>query len=101
MTFDSGADPATAAAVARKADVAMVFVYHWMSEGTDLPNLSLPGNQDALIEQVADANPRTIVVLETGTAVVMPWIDKVAGVMEDGTRAARARMRWPTSSLAT
>ena len=82
VTFDSGADPAAAAAVARKADVAIVFVYRWMSEGNDLPNLSLPGNQDALIEQVADANPRTIVVLETGTAVVMPWIDKVAGVIE-------------------
>jgi len=82
VTFDSGADPAAAADVARKADVAIVFVYRWMSEGTDLPNLSLPGNQDALVEQVADANPRTIVVLETGTAVVMPWIDKVAGVME-------------------
>ena len=82
VTFDSGADPAAAAAVARKADVAIVFVYRWMSEGDDLPNLSLPGNQDALIEQVADANPRTIVVLETGTAVVMPWIDKVAGVIE-------------------
>jgi beta-glucosidase len=82
VTFDSGADPAAAAALARKADVAIVFVYRWMSEGTDLPNLSLPDNQDALIEQVADANPRTIVVLESGTAVVMPWIDKVAGVME-------------------
>ncbi len=82
VTFDSGADPAAAAAVARKADVAIVFVYRWMSEGDDLPNLSLPGNQDALIDQVADANPRTIVVLETGTAVVMPWIDKVAGVIE-------------------
>jgi beta-glucosidase len=82
VTFDSGADPAAAAALARKADVAIVFVYRWMSEGNDLPNLSLPGNQDALIEQVADANPRTIVVLETGTAVVMPWIDKVAGVIE-------------------
>jgi beta-glucosidase len=82
VTFDSGADPAAAAAVARKADVAIVFVYRWMSEGNDLPNLSLPGNQDALIDQVADANPRTIVVLETGTAVVMPWIDKVAGVIE-------------------
>jgi beta-glucosidase len=42
----------------------------------------LPDNQDALIEQVAAANPRTIVVLETGTAVTMPWIDKVAGVVE-------------------
>jgi beta-glucosidase len=82
VTFDSGADLAAAAAVARKADVAIVFVYRWMSEGDDLPNLSLPGNQDALVEQVADANPRTIVVLETGTAVVMPWIDKVAGVIE-------------------
>jgi beta-glucosidase len=82
VTFDSGADPAAAAALARKADVAIVFVYRWMSEGTDLPNLSLPDNQDALIEQVADANPRTILVLESGTAVVMPWIDKVAGVME-------------------
>ena len=48
----------------------------------DLPNLSLPDNQDALIEQVAAANPHTIVVLETGTAVTMPWIDKVAGVVE-------------------
>jgi beta-glucosidase len=82
VTFDSGADPAAAAALARRADVAIIFVYRWMSEGTDLPNLSLPGNQDALIEQVADANPKTIVVLETGTAVVMPWIDKVAGVIE-------------------
>jgi beta-glucosidase len=48
----------------------------------DLPNLSLPENQDALIEQVAAANPRTIVVLETGTAVTMPWLDKVSGVVE-------------------
>src|SRR5207302_9417648 len=48
----------------------------------DLPNLSLPENQDVLIEQVAAANPKTIVVLETGTAVTMPWLDKVAGVVE-------------------
>ena len=48
----------------------------------DVPSLSLPDNQDALIEQVAAANPHTIVVLETGTAVTMPWIDKVAGVVE-------------------
>jgi len=48
----------------------------------DVPSLSLPNDQDALIEQVAAANPHTIVVLETGTAVTMPWIDKVAGVVE-------------------
>jgi beta-glucosidase len=48
----------------------------------DLPDLSLPDNQDALIEQVAAANPHTIIVLETGTAVTMPWLDKVQGVVE-------------------
>jgi beta-glucosidase len=48
----------------------------------DLPSLSLPDNQNALIEQVAAANPHTIVVLESGTAVTMPWLDKVAGVVE-------------------
>jgi beta-glucosidase len=48
----------------------------------DVPSLSLPNNQDELIEQVAAANPHTIVVLETGTVVTMPWIDKVAGVVE-------------------
>jgi beta-glucosidase len=82
VQFASGADPAAAAALAKQSDVAIVFAYQWMSEGTDLENLSLPENQDALIEQVAAANPRTIVVLETGTAVVMPWVDKVGGVLE-------------------
>ena len=82
VEFDSGADPTSAAALAGKSDVAIVFAYEWMSEGTDLPNLSLPENQDALIAQVAAANPRTIVVLETGTAVLMPWLDKVGGVLE-------------------
>jgi beta-glucosidase len=82
VDFDSGADPAAAAALAARSDVAIVFAYEWMSEGTDLPNLSLPEHQDALVEQVAAANPKTIVVLETGTAVLMPWIDKVGGVLE-------------------
>ena len=82
VVFDSGADPASAASAAQKADVAIVFAYQWESEGMDLPNLSLPENQDAIIEQVAAANPHTIVVLETGTAVTMPWLDKVSGVLE-------------------
>jgi beta-glucosidase len=59
----------------------------------DLPNLSLPDSQDALIEQVAAANPRTIVVLETGTAVTMPWIDQVSAVLEawyGGSKGAEA-----------
>lgn len=82
VQFDSGADPLSAAAAAKRADVAIVFAYQWTSEGMDLPNLSLPENQDALIEKVAAANSRTIVVLETGTAVTMPWLNQVGGVIE-------------------
>jgi beta-glucosidase len=82
VKFDSGTDPAAAAALAKSSDVAIVFAHQWISEGMDLPNLSLPDNQDALIIAVAAANPKTIVVLETGTVVTMPWIDKVSGVLE-------------------
>lgn len=80
--FESGADPAAAAALAKKSEVAIVFAHQWQSEGMDLPNLSLPNNQDALINQVVAANPKTIVVLETGTAVTMPWVDRVPGIVE-------------------
>ncbi len=82
VKFDSGADPASAAALAKSSQVAIVFATQHATEGMDLKNLSLPDNQDALIEAVAAANPHTIVVLETGGAVLMPWIDKVAGVIE-------------------
>jgi beta-glucosidase len=82
ITFDPGTDLQSAANSAKASDVAVVFAYQWQSEGMDLQSLSLPDNQDALIEQVAAANPHTIVVLETGTAVTMPWIGKVAGVVE-------------------
>jgi len=59
----------------------------------DLPNLSLPDQQDALIARIAAANPHTIVVLETGTPVTMPWIHQVSGVLEAwyaGSRGATA-----------
>jgi beta-glucosidase len=82
IDFDSGADLQSAANLARRSDIAIVFADQWESEDIDLPSLSLPDNQDALIEQVAAANPRTIVVLETGTAVTMPWLNKVAAVVE-------------------
>lgn len=93
IEFDSGQDLEAAANLAKDSDVAIVFAYQWESEGMDLPNLSLPDNQDALIERVAKANPHTIVVLETGTAVKMPWLNNVQGIMEawyagsDGHRA--------------
>jgi beta-glucosidase len=82
VQFNSGANLADAATTAKSADVAIVFVHQWTSEGMDLPNLSLPDNQDALIDQVATANPHTIVVLETGTAVTMPWLSKTSAVLE-------------------
>jgi len=77
---------ANAAALAADADVALVFVGRtgeWDSEGSDLPdNLKLPGDQDDLIAAVAAANPNTIVVLQTGTPVAMPWLDDVAAVLQ-------------------
>ncbi|MGO8933452.1 MAG: glycoside hydrolase family 3 C-terminal domain-containing protein [Terracidiphilus sp.] len=82
IDFDPGTDLESAAKLARSSDLAIVFAYQWESEGMDLANLSLPDNQDALIEKVAAANPRTVVVLESGSAVTMPWLDKVAGVVE-------------------
>ncbi len=82
VKFDSGADTASAAALAKSSEIAIVFAHQWTSEGMDLPDLSLPDNQDALITAVAAANPRTIVVLETGTAVTMPWVEKVSGILE-------------------
>ena len=82
VKFDPGTDPASAAALAGSSQVAIVFAVQHESEGMDLPNLSLPNNQDALIEAVAAANPHTIVVLETGGAVLMPWLDKVSAVLE-------------------
>jgi len=82
VQFDSGANSESAVDLAKKSEVAIVFAHQWTSEGMDLPNLSLPDNQNRLIEMVAAANPRTMVVLETGTAVTMPWLEKVSGVLE-------------------
>jgi len=82
VSYDTGRYPSGAAANAAKADVAIVFVTQWMSEAYDAPDLSLPSGQDALIEAVAAANPHTIVVLETGGPVLMPWLNKVGAVVE-------------------
>jgi beta-glucosidase len=93
VKYDPGTDPAAAASLAKSAQVAIVFAVQHASEGLDVPNLSLPNNQDALIEAVAAANPHTIVVLETGGAVLMPWIDHVNAVLEawyPGIRGSQA-----------
>jgi beta-glucosidase len=82
VKYDSGDNPAAAAALAGTADVAVVFAYQWESEGMDLASLSLQHNQDVLIAQVASANPHTVVVLETGSPVTMPWVAAPAAIVE-------------------
>jgi beta-glucosidase len=67
---------------ARTSDMAVVFVNDIRTEGADLPTLALPGDQDALIEAVAAANPNTVVVLDTGGPTLTPWRDQVAGLFE-------------------
>ena len=82
ISFSAGDDVAAAESAASKADVAIVFVYQWEAEGFDLPTLDLAPEQNKLVEGVAAANPRTIVVLETGSPATMPWAEKVQGIVE-------------------
>jgi beta-glucosidase len=82
VTYNDGSDPTAAASAARSASVAIVFVDLPESEGADLPDIDLPGQENTLIDDVAAANPRTVVVLNTGSAVTMPWLSSVAGVVE-------------------
>jgi beta-glucosidase len=71
-----------ATALAKKSDVAVVYANDFESEGSDLTNIDLPADQNTLISAVAAANPNTIVVLNTGSAVTMPWLSQVKGVLE-------------------
>jgi beta-glucosidase len=82
VVYDDGTDPARAARVAAQADVALVFAVQWIGEANDAENLNLPDNQDALIDAVAGANKRTVVVLENGGPVLMPWLNKTPAVVE-------------------
>lgn len=82
VVWDDGSDPARAARVAAQADVALVFATQWVGEALDATSLALPDRQDDLIASVAGANARTVVVLENGGPVAMPWLDKVPAVLE-------------------
>jgi len=73
-------DEAVAAAEAARAVV--VFGYNEGSEGIDRSSIALPGRQDELIQMVTSANPRSIVVLNTGDPVCMPWVDSAAAILE-------------------
>lgn len=89
VKYDDGRYISTAVTAAKNADVAIIFATRWSTEGLDQPDLSLPGGQDALIAAVAAANPNTIVVLETGGPVDMPWLSKTAAVIEAWYPGAR------------
>lgn len=75
-------DPATAAAAARNADIVLFFAEQWRTEAVDIASLALPDGQDALIAAVAAANPKTVVVVQSGGAVLMPWLGQVGAVVE-------------------
>jgi beta-glucosidase len=82
VTYRDGTTIADAVMQAKKSDVAIVFATKWSTEGLDSADFSLPNGQDALIAAVAAANPNTIVVLETGNPVNMPWLGETAAVLE-------------------
>src|SRR5205814_8456629 len=97
VTFSDGSSQADAVAAAAASDVAVVFVGDGESEGVDRPDLTLsnakfciitgcqpygPGDQDAMIKAVAGANPNTVVVLDTGGPMLMPWLGQVKSVMQ-------------------
>ncbi len=67
---------------AKNSHAAIVFVGEQLGEGNDKMFLSLPGDQNKLIEEIAKVNSRTIVVLHTSTPVAMPWLDKVEAVIQ-------------------
>jgi len=70
---------------AREAGVAIIFAGRegeWDTEGLDLPNMRLPGRQEELIMRVAAVNAKTVIVLQTGGPIEMPWLDQVSAVVQ-------------------
>lgn len=89
VQYADGSDAGAAASLAASSQVAIVFVNQWSSEGMDQTSLALadyvnpnPIDQDALVSAVAAANPHTIVVVESGGPILMPWLGNVSAVLE-------------------
>jgi beta-glucosidase len=82
IEFDPGQSPAEAVLLARRSDIAIVFGIRVEGEGFDIADLTLPWGQDAVIEAVASVNRNTIVVLETGNPVAMPWRDRAMAILQ-------------------
>ncbi|HSC86703.1 MAG TPA: glycoside hydrolase family 3 C-terminal domain-containing protein [Polyangiaceae bacterium] len=101
IEFVDGKDPAVAARAARGADVALVFATQWTTENMDF-EASLPDGQDQLVEAVAKANRRTVVVLENGGPLLLPWASRVAAILEawyPGSRGGPAIARVLTGKV--
>jgi beta-glucosidase len=81
IAYDPGTDIKAATRLARHSDVVIVFAHQWTTEGVD-GTMRLDEEQDAMIAALARVNTRTLVVLETGGPVLMPWIGQVGAVLE-------------------
>ncbi|HSC69047.1 MAG TPA: glycoside hydrolase family 3 C-terminal domain-containing protein [Cellvibrio sp.] len=102
ISFDEGTNLQSATKLAAESDLVLVFANQWTAESIDVPNLSLPDNQDALIAGIAKANAKTVVVLQTGGAVLMPWLNDVGAVLEawyPGTNGGEAIARVLTGEV--
>jgi beta-glucosidase len=89
VEYVEGDDISRAAEVAKAADAVIIFAHQWMAESYDAPDLTLPDNQDHLIAAIAAINQNTVVVLETGGPVSMPWLSSTAAVIEAWYPGAR------------
>ena len=89
IEYAEGDDIARAVQTAKGADAVIIFVHQWMAEMRDAPDLSLPHAQDQLITTIAAANDHTVVVLETGGPVRMPWLLLSAAVIQAWYPGAR------------
>lgn len=101
LSYDDGTNVRRAERLAAHSQIAVVFAHEWAAEGMD-DTARLDGDQDALIAAVTKANPHTIVVLETGGPVLMPWLPAVQAVLEawyPGSRGGEAIARILTGEV--
>ncbi|KSB90291.1 glycosyl hydrolase [Caulobacter vibrioides] len=102
FTYNDGKDPAAVARLAAQSDLVIVFADQWTTESEDVASLALPKNQDAMIAAAAKAGKPTVVVLETGGPVTMPWLNDVGAVLQawyPGTSGGEAIARVLTGEV--
>jgi len=80
--YNAGLFPAQAASLARRSDIVILNGVRFEGEGYDVPDMSLPAGQDALFDAVLSANPNSIVILQTGNPVAMPWHTKARAIIQ-------------------